>query len=852
MANSQSHNEFAAFQAGANLIASLMRPTNSAPPVLLLGAGASFSSGVPLAAESVNRLARRVYAEKAKGGAILPEQVKLSEWQDWLQSQPWFVRGPDALAENFPFVVENLLTPRAYRRKAIMDLMRPSTALGSGYRDLAKLWQRGLLSTVLTTNFDTCLLDALSEHRAHMPHVAEVNRAPGDTSQFGMFSQAQVVWLHGRAEQYTDCNLLEETEHLNAALVELLLPLLADSPLIVIGYRGAEHSVMRDLLGGGISRTGKFRNGVYWCTRPADAVHANVIEFQRAIGTNFRLVPIAGFDELFRDLTPLLEGEDRFLAPMGGHPRPVAASFDDQPFPGASLEELDWDLVLTTMRKYCEKLGRPAVTSETVLALLREQGLVVSTKGVDLPTAGCLLLFAKQPQIRFPQATITATIGGKKRIVFEGNLVRQRQQLRDWLAGEDVNPTLRVKGRTKHEDRPAYDDRALSELLTNLLVHRDYQKADGSTVDVQPGLSVTFENPGGLPDELISKVSMDDKGRFQPVANATALRNRSLCDVFFGIREMERAGTGLSDVLAISRESGGDAQFIHDQVGKRFVAQLRQPTASAGSGAIARDTRPTGVYVINALPFVSIPDRVSVVKLTSRLFARPEGMSLDGLGTFVATRDALWSFAPLERLLETIGPIADKAESAERDRSVIEATRDDANVLSWLLRRHFERHLEKFETIGLFREAASKRKRAFFHGQNGDGRTHRYDTPKRKGVERQVVKKRNQIVPWFENEGFSYEVIRIDDVWGIRIKPFYMFTGRDAQTPLPAFTRTAKATRRIKFDRNKSVEDDLTFWGRFLGEGKETINLGHEHVRDLLLQGSFLSVEVPESEPPLR
>ena len=73
-----------------------------------------------------------------------------------------------------------------------------------------------------------------------------------------------------------------------------------------------------------------------------------------------------------------------------------------------------------------------------------------------------------------------------------------------------------------------------------------------------------------------------------------------------------------------------------------------------------------------------------------------------------------------------------------------------------------------------------------------------------------------------------------------------MFTGADAFTPLPAFTRAAKATRRIKFDRNKSVEADLTFWASFLGRGAETMNVGDLHVDDLLIDMNFLTVEVPE------
>src|SRR6185437_15098683 len=99
---------------------------------------------------------------------------------------------------------------------------------------------------------------------------------------------------------------------------------------------------------------------------------------------------------------------------------------------------------------------------------------------------------------------------------------------------------------------------------------------------------------------------------------------------------------------------------------------------------------------------------------------------------------------------------------------------------------------------------------------------------------------------WFENEGIGYEIVQMGETWCARIKPFYMFTGADGATPLAAWARTRKATRRIKFDRNKNVETDLAFWSRFLGEGKETINIGDLHVHDLLLDTSFLTIEVAD------
>ena len=93
--------------ASVALLCSLLRPDNDARPTFLFGAGASFTSGVPLAAESVKRLVKQAYADRILGGKTLPEQLKMSEWMSWLQGQRWFVRGEDHLAENFPLVIEH-------------------------------------------------------------------------------------------------------------------------------------------------------------------------------------------------------------------------------------------------------------------------------------------------------------------------------------------------------------------------------------------------------------------------------------------------------------------------------------------------------------------------------------------------------------------------------------------------------------------------------------------------------------------------------------------------------------------------------------------------------------------------
>jgi 16S rRNA U1498 N3-methylase RsmE len=66
-------------QDSVRILTRIFRATSGARLILLLGAGASFSSEVATAAESVKRLAKRVYAEQVLGGAVPPEQVRLTE-----------------------------------------------------------------------------------------------------------------------------------------------------------------------------------------------------------------------------------------------------------------------------------------------------------------------------------------------------------------------------------------------------------------------------------------------------------------------------------------------------------------------------------------------------------------------------------------------------------------------------------------------------------------------------------------------------------------------------------------------------------------------------------------------------
>ncbi|HXX18636.1 MAG TPA: hypothetical protein VEJ46_04480 [Candidatus Acidoferrum sp.] len=712
---------------------------------------------------------------------------------------------------------------------------------------MADFVMRGLVRTILTTNFDTGILDALKQRYPHIRHIREINRGSGDYDQFNVFSKCQIVWLHGRAEQYSDKNAAGEISAVDAQLVTLLRPLLDSSPIIVIGYRGSEASIMDGVFGQARKGRLDFGQGIYWCIRWGDTPHPNVENLARRVGSNFRLLRIDGFDELLQDLSTELIGQDRYYATTQSEFLSLEArAFDERIVPSATISDLDLDLALSTMRMYCEKLGRAPVTHETLLALMREQGLIVSDRGRDSVTAGALLLFGTRPQGFFPHAVVTVTEAGKKREVYDGNLITQHKRLLEKLEASEVNPVLKVKKLRQHEEQKAYPRRALVELLVNALVHRDYGIEEPATIEIRPGDEIVFANPGGLTQNLAGRVTLDRDGSFTMPERLSDQRNPSLSDVFFGMNAMERAGTGLLDVRALMLESDGACAFYHHAKEARFEARLLQPQASAGSHLIARSTIPTGLYVLNAIPFTALPDAVSILRLNCPLRDRPPDITLGACGTFIHRGDELWSFVPLPILTSVLGPISDLKASRSVPRKDIEASPDDRRILSWLLRKHWERHLAGFEDQGIVLED-SRKHRAYFAGKNRGPRTIVWNSELRRGIRREVVKKRASLPrPWFENEGIGYDLVEISSMWCIRLKPFYMFTGHDAVTPLPAFTRGAKATSRMKYDRNKSVEADLTFWSNFLSRGNPTINIGGQHVNDLVIDAAYLTVQVPE------
>ena len=145
---------------------------------------------------------------------------------------------------------------------------------------------------------------------------------------------------------------------------------------------------------------------------------------------------------------------------------------------------------------------------------------------------------------------------------------------------EEVNPTLKVKVRDRHEERRAYHGRALVEPASIF-------SCIATTPTVGPPPScVTNDrmvNPGRLPEGVADEVG---DGCPWPVRSVRVnFAATALSAIFFGMSVMERAGTGCP-TLSFARE--GDGGGLQRPAGKRRLSGGNLSTEGVGQVVLRR------------------------------------------------------------------------------------------------------------------------------------------------------------------------------------------------------------------------------------------------------------------------
>ncbi len=836
--------------------------TDGPDPIFLLGAGTSYSSGIPLAGEMVEKIARWGYC-KENNLPIEDPRIRRSDWYPWLEKQNWYRKDLES-ADNFPFAVENVLQPSESRRQFFEDILDTQVPAGEGYENMVKFMEQKLIHTILTTNFDSVLLNLCRANR-RLHHI-DVVQTPSDFSIISTSSQRpQLIYLHGSVQHYTDKNTLAEVnEELNPNLVARLIPLLRDHPLIIIGYRGAEPSIMRHLLIDNAAAADGYRHGIYWCSRnyiegDSDNFPSLVQALAGEIQTNFQVVSIDGFDEVMCTLWQHVHQQGTDYQPQipSVSEELSLLPFDFQKLTEAALDDFDWPTMRVRVFQYCDRIDirvPPTVNDDWIIRLLCDLDLASPTEEDNIfPTVGGYLLFAATPQHCIQTAKVIVRINGDPEWIqsvfdistnqveqkIEGNLWHQLDEI--YVLLSHINRSFLLKGGQHSKSVYPYPPDALREIVVNALVHRDYEKNEPIVVEIEQNC-IRVRNPGGLVQDVIEQMTAtphsEIRDTFETKIKGGArgiqgYRNPVVSDLFYGTADMERAGSGLPDVWQKCNENKNEVNFGPNDDNTAFEITIsRRPEAVDTITGTASSSNHFTRYASNLLEVVNLPDVVWHAGTTARRAKDIwESTEADWLPPFMAYAERLFTF---ENLLTSANPLYTAIDTNDIGKITIEEFINtyDEKTFVWLLNTCFFRHLE---AQGLLID--KDRKRAYFPKTDENFRKITYKARVRRAT-RKVVKKVNN---YWEHKSFWFRFERYGNVWTLLLLPSYVFTTDGKASYLPGDLTNKYSTRLQSHDYNNVVHNDLVFWAWVLSGGKHgtfALNTGAPDIKSNTVSGN--------------
>lgn len=268
---------------GADILAGEISRARKQHPrhALFLGAGASITSAIPDAGNLIGRWKRVFFEDRHRdhpASALTkeyydawctpPAEGEPSEYEkaarEWEQLHE---RHPSEYAFLFGFVAR-----RPFARQEVIEQLVAGTEPGPGYIYLASLVKDGWFRTILTTNFDDLIHDALFRYADLKPAVCAFDSQL--TSIHPSSARPTIVKLHGDFMYNNMRNVGPEVQRLSQNMREKLLQTCKSNGLIVIGYGGGDDSVMMPLQA--MLHEGLYLDdGLHWCLycdRNADTV----------------------------------------------------------------------------------------------------------------------------------------------------------------------------------------------------------------------------------------------------------------------------------------------------------------------------------------------------------------------------------------------------------------------------------------------------------------------------------------------------------------------------------------------------------------------------------------------------
>jgi tetratricopeptide (TPR) repeat protein len=178
-------------------------------------------------------------------------------------------------------------------RQRLVEALIEECSPGGAYVILAHMIEKGYFNNILTTNFD----DFINETVAYYTSKRVRFFADDEISQFISIygNKPNIIKLHGDYRYANIKNTSEETLRLSKSMEEKLRELLLNLDLIVIGYNGADYSIMNVL------QQMKSPNcELLWCGLDENDVHWRVANLINNTSNSW-FIKIKDFDDVISD-----------------------------------------------------------------------------------------------------------------------------------------------------------------------------------------------------------------------------------------------------------------------------------------------------------------------------------------------------------------------------------------------------------------------------------------------------------------------------------------------------------------------------------------------------------------------
>ena len=382
----------------------------------------------------------------------------------------------------------------------------------------------------------------------------------------------------------------------------------------------------------------------------------------------------------------------------------------------------------------------------------------------------------------------------------------------------------------------AYNAIAVKEMIVNAIVHRDYERDEPVEVLVEPKC-ITVTSPGGLIAEIAAQVG--EQPFQQAIAEHRGLikgyRNPAISDLFYGGGQMDRRGSGLSDMVGLTVNNNGVVTFGPSADNQQFIVTMEARPEAVDE--ITNTALPIAEEIVryssNLIPIEHLPERIwhtGTAAKSNRSFYRDAGDLAVPPGHVADGR--FFSLYDLESLAASMVTPFDEGDI--ETIGVDELLNQPGGEPIFLKLLH-DQLFEHLRAKGL--QIEYDRRRAYFARGDEPELKVSYKGRLRKAT-RTVVKARtkrdsNDVV-YYEHKAVSFSVMPFGHDWAVILTPGYAFTRDGVRKPISRERTNALSTRRAARDFNPTVLQDVSFWLAVLsGEEEGLFALQHEPENDL-------------------